>query len=707
MSKRKEIANEVFSIYNGCHEKMEDFFNNIEIFRQMYRAESSKDEKYDWEYSLIDPKVFPLIRTNLSRLNPIDNKILLRATSEKYDQWRKVNQSLINWEIGEMDYDMTIYRTMFAGLMTGLGYARSRWLFKPAKVIKYRNASGIVVKKNFSDVENRATLDFVKTTNVVVPDRNIACLSLQPYVVERINYRLGDLEDENAALRAYGKRPKWNEKKLLEFREKSGWYKKDENYEYSRFESQAELDADAFIRARNITCLKFQSIDGDLFIVPFEDGENASDLLNTKWYQDNPYWCDGYDLIDFHPFPEDENYTSMGIVQPVKDLQIAASDILNNFLTSAKQATNNMWIAGSAAQQTPDWQFVSRPNGIIRVVGDINQIAPVSQKDTSQAALSMRKELDSSFETATGFSSLYQSGASGSTNISRTATGAKIIDQNLDQNVQLIVNLFGVQVMQKIGDRFMNLNSQFITDEQIINITGALGNSEFVHVDPEVVTANYKVQALPDKIVKTAPTVKQASLLNLINQVTQFDGKYINMRPVIQATINTFNELDGVEDLYPDPELQAEEALRLADQGIVADTHATQDHKQIIAIVQKKLLDSPEQFSQIAMQAIKEYIEDQKRWLDAQDPNLLNKIQGNAQAELVQEAGAGAGLNNQSQQVLNAALTGQGQDQDGGGTKLPMDENALMSSLSQKGQPASPMASMPIQIPNQDAGAMI
>lgn len=708
MSKRKSIANEIQSIYNGCHDEMQDWFDNIEIYRQMYQAEASQDDSYEWEYTLIDPKIFPLIRTNLARLNPIDNKLLLQATQEKYEQYRKVNQALINWEIGEMDYDMTIYRTMFAGLMTGIGYSRARWLFKPAKKIKYTNGDGVAVFKNFSDVENRATLDFVKTTDVVIPDRNIAILAQQPYVVERINYRLGDLEDENEALRAHGKKPKWNEKLLSQIREKTGYYKKDDNYEYTRYENESELKVDAFVRSRNITCYKYQDLDGNLYIVPLE---NTDDLLNTKWYQENPYWFDGYDLIDFHPFPEDENYLSMGIVQPVKDLQIAASDILNNYLTAAKQSTNNMWLAGSAAQQTPDWQFVSRPDGVIRVVGDVNQIVPVQKQDTSQSALTMRRELENSFETATSFSSLYQSGASGATNISRTATGAKIIDQNLDQNVQLIVNLFGAQVMQKIGERFMCLNSQFITEEQVINVTGTLGNDDFIKVSPEEITANYKVKALPEKIVKTAPQLKQASLLNLIQQVAPFDGKYVNMKPIIQATLNTYNELDGVEDLYPDPEADADDAIRLARKGVIAQTFVNQDHRMIISIIQKQMLEMPEMMEdETTMNTLMQYIEDQKRWLDATDPQLLQKIQGEAQKELVQQEALNAGLAQGDTAALMNAIPGAEQGgqapvpgQGAGGQRLPMSEDALNSSLEQMGQPANPLAGQPVPMPDPNA----
>jgi hypothetical protein len=42
----------------------------LEINRNLYKNIIQVDENYEWEYSLSDPHVFPMIRNYLSRANP-------------------------------------------------------------------------------------------------------------------------------------------------------------------------------------------------------------------------------------------------------------------------------------------------------------------------------------------------------------------------------------------------------------------------------------------------------------------------------------------------------------------------------------------------------------------------------------------------------------------------------------------------------------
>lgn len=608
MSENKKIGNLIKSRWTTLSTSHRDVLDRNATYTDMYKSILNFDESYPWDYKIVDPAIFQLVRTMMSRLNPDNARINLLARNEFASEFRERNQHVINWEMSEMKKTMVFYNCILRGLIAGRSYLSTGWMFQPAVKIQ----SDIKGKEEFvlRDIVNRAVAKNIRFDDILVPNRNLPDIQEQPYIIEHIAMRYGDMLDDNKA------REMWIPEQLALIKKKKLFLSKiDGGFDLPTDSSYGKLDEDQYIRNQYVGLLKMSTKDNDVFYTFDEKGSDEIINVDTT----NPYWHGHYPYLSFAPFPMDDEFYSQGIVQPLEDLEIALTSSLNQYLTNARKAGNPMWIAGASASQTPDWQFVNRPDGVIRVAGDANQIRQAPISDTSQLMNALRGELGILFEKSSSISSLYSSGVSTSTTsqVNKTATGAKVVDANIDLNMQMVVALFGNQILAGIGEHFLELNAQYITEEQEIRITGEKKGG-FIRIKPEEITANFDVIANPDTITKTSPTVRQASLLNLKSTVDAEKKVQIDSRPIWKAIFASYPEIEEIdEDIIIDPEVEAGEAIEAILRGIEPATNWNQNHKAIKKIIQFYTLSAQDSLSDEQVAMFAKYTDELTKWIDA------------------------------------------------------------------------------------------
>lgn len=622
MVNEKKIANIIFSRYGKLRTAQQEIFDDVEFYHQLYRSALDWDETYPWDYALTDPVVFQLLRNYLARLNPEGYKILLESRRSSAVNFRKQNQQFLDWEISEMNKTMTLIKLLFGGMLRGRAYAESGWKYEKAiKILageKDKNEREIIMR----DIVNRAEIKPIRFQDMFIPNHNIPEIEEQPYIIQRISKRFGEMLDDNESQ----DKEVWKQEYLDKIAKKRMFTNKiefgvdlpqDDDTKYMK-------NDDIFTRNQYVSLLKHTTKDGEVHYIMDENDEGW--ILNKD--TENQFWHGHYPYLSWTPFPEDDEFFSMGIVQPVADLAVAITSALNQFLTNSRKASNPMWLAGKDANKTPDWMFVNRPDGVVRINGDVGQIQQIRPVDTGKTMITARQELITAFERGTSMSSMYSSGVAGgsSPQINRTATGAKIIDQNIDQGLQLLITLFGAQMITKIGEHFLELNPQFVTEEQEVKIAGS-DREEFLTVKPEEITANFDVKVNPDTVMKVNPVVKQAQLLNLKSIIDEEKDIKIDKVPVWKNILQSFPEMDTADDILNDPEDIANEAIKsIMDTGFVPEVPHNIDHKTVIQIVQKHMMSMEHSDEQLAMFA--DYIDECKLWIEAGNPNLFTQPVG-------------------------------------------------------------------------------
>lgn len=630
-TKDEKYADIIRQRYNKAKELTEPVFEKVEINRNLYKGYMEIDSQYEWDYSLVDNQVFPLIRNYIARANPAMTKVRLEARKPEDFEKRQINQDFVNWEINELELTSLLTRGYFSNFIAGKAYYKSGWRYDPR----------VIVTKDGYNYEmrpliNRADLKFVRFNNILVPNRNIPTLMDQPYVLEVLQLRVGDMLKDNEI---YGY--EYWDKKFLAKLKKYGVTGKVLDYEADTVMDSDTMDEMTF-QSATFPAVCMHTLEGDVLYVPLTG--DTSQIINKN--RENPYWHGHYPYIDMTAFPEDDEYYAMSVVDAVGDLGIAGTEILNQILTNGRSSNNQMWITGASEATTPDWMFTWRPNGIIRTAGDPSGTIPVRTQDTTSSLLRIGQEISTKFERTGGISSLYSSGAP-SKSINQTARGAQIISQNIETNIQMILDLFGEQVLKRIGNDFCELNAQYVTEEQTFAITGKKGVRELVTIDPSVVSANFDVYTYPEAMVKQTPASRQASLQNTITvlQTVELQSKgavQMDLTPVVDALIDATPEMENVENVMTSIDEKSERDFAMLERGQMPEIKVRDSHKDLIMAISVKFEESGKQYLPEIEELFTKYIESHVRYLQASQ-EVQQMIVPPQQLGLVDPNGAGIG----------------------------------------------------------------
>ncbi len=607
-SKDKRYAEIVRQRYQKARDLFEPVADRVEVNRNLYKGYIDTTENYEWDYSLVDQQVFPLIRNYISRSNPAMTKVRLEARSAKDFERRKVNQDFLNWEINELPLSTLLTRGFFSNYIAGKAYYKSGWKYDPRVLIKNGK-----YEYEMRPLINRADLQFVPFNRILIPNRNIPTLKDQPYILETVQLKIGDMIKDNET---YGYEY-WDKEFIAKLR-KVGVTSKKLDYE-AEFITDSDTKDEIAFQSATFPAVCMETLEGDVIYVPLVDDMDI--IINKK--REKAYWKSGYNIIDMTAFPEDDEYYSMSVVDAVGDNQIAATEVLNQTLTNVRSLNNNMWVAGAGAANTPDWQFKQRPSGIIRTLGEAADIQPVRPNDATMSMLRLSQELNTKFERTGGISSLYSSGSANTQSVNQTARGAQIIDQNIETNIRMIVDLFGEQVLKEVGDHFLALNAQYVTEEQTFAVTGKKNVRELLTIGPDEISANFDVYTMAEAMIKQTPASRQASLQNTLTTLqgiqTQSQGAIqVDMTPIIEALIDATPDMENVEDVVTSIDEKGERDGAMLERGQMPEIKVRDPHLDLIQVVTIRFEDNQAMYTPEIQQLFQDYVEKHLRYIQSE-----------------------------------------------------------------------------------------
>lgn len=612
--KSKKYAEIITTRYNKARELCADVFDRVELNRNLYKGILTLDDTYEWDYSLVDQQVFPLIRNYIARSNPAMTKVRLEARNQGDFERRKINQDFVNWEIGELNLTTLLTRAFFSNYLAGKAYFKTGWKYDPRVVVERGEYS-----YEMRPLINRADLKFVRFNNILIPNRNIPDLQEQPYVLELMQLSPGEMIKDNES---YGY--EYWDKEFITWLRKNGVTSKALDYE-ADFVQDAETivkegdkndPREMAFRAATFPVVCMHTKEGEVFYKPLVD--EVDWIINKN--RENQYWHGHYPYLDMTAFPEDDEYFAMSVVDAVGDTQIASTEVLNQLLTNIRSLNNNMWITGAPSATTPDYMFKQRPSGIIRVAGDPGQVVPVRPQDATASMLRARQDLQTQFERTGGISSLYSSGA-GSKQVNQTARGAQIIDQNIEQNVQIIMDLFGEQVLKPLGDHFISLNAQYVTEEQTFAVTGKKGVRELISISSDQVSASFDVYTYPESMIKQTPASRQASLQNVIgvlNREVVPMGVVVDAIPVVEALLDSYPEMENIEDVVVSVDEKGKRDVQMLERGQMPEIKVRDPHMDLVQYATLHFEDFQDQYDEEIAGFFTQYVEKHMRYLQSE-----------------------------------------------------------------------------------------
>jgi len=196
----------------------------------------------------------------------------------------------------------------------------------------------------------------------------------------------------------------------------------------------------------------------------------------------------------------------------------------------------------------------------------------------------------------------------------------------------MIIDLFGEQVLKKLGEHFLEHNDQYATEEQTFSITGRRGIRELITIQPGEVTANFIVTVNKDKLQKQTPASRQASLQNTItilqNVETQSQGDVqVNLTPVVEALIDATPEMDSVDNIITSIDEKSEKDIAMIERNQLPEIKIRDQHEDLIVAV-NVYFGNIEKLPPETQEVLEKYVEKHLKYIQAeQELNMMKQPQ--------------------------------------------------------------------------------
>lgn len=195
-----------------------------------------------------------------------------------------------------------------------------------------------------------------------------------------------------------------------------------------------------------------------------------------------PYWHGKKPFVAYTPFPRNFEFYGIPLIKHIERIQFYMNEFVAQKFDNQVLELNQMIVVDPAAN-VDDWQLVWRPGGVIRAHPEY--IKPLPVGDVTSGIDDSLNYLNQVVQTTTGLSDYYTGGTNADQTENKTATGANLIEEQIQARVQEAVQVLEEQVIKEIGYQWHGLDAQFIKLPLVVRIIGDSGKPEFPLIMPE------------------------------------------------------------------------------------------------------------------------------------------------------------------------------------------------------------------------------
>lgn len=584
-------------------------FNNFARFKQHYKSKITDTQDYPWQNHLYDPQIFSIIRSSKSRLVGGVPAIQLQATTELSRTKTKQNQQIIDWEFNRPSFLKVYTRMVHSMLLYGKGIVMTGWNYLPELHVQEEDGEGnqIDSERKVRGEINHAEIKNIRITDWFVSNTNIPETQEQDWVMRRWYTTVATLRsiNEAAGYEMY-KNLDWIEKNAVTV------MREDYGNNTNIYANKKDDPASAVIEL-----LECWEKDKGIVTTKLRQSTDERAILRME---DNPFDHGKYPFVDATCYPEDDEYFSMGMIEPLEDLQISLNNILNQYHDSADQVLNNMWLVGNI--QVQDWELTWRPNGIIHAVGqDLTQLRQIKPMDTTKTAEAMMQFNKGELQSASGVSAMEEVGMPGAS--VRGASALQMAYNEIDQNLKFIQLNLEQGPIREIGEQFMYLNNQFLTEDQEIAITGTSRNT-VIKIKRDDISADFEVITIPDSSKPKNQTTRLQQLSAILAMADKEQTVKIDKNPIYQEYLRTAG-LTDLDSIIPnDMDTAIEENRIMIEEKRDVDVNWNDDHMTHIQAINFALLDKS--LPKATVSRLLKHRQTHLKWIRAKDPLVIEKL---------------------------------------------------------------------------------
>lgn len=253
----------------------------------------------------------------------------------------------------------------------------------------------------------------------------------------------------------------------------------------------------------------------------------------------NPYWHGKLPFVAASSQPDIRSFVGISEIEVIENIVRMIHKFENLRMRAAEFAVNPVlkMRRGMKSGHSIDWKpgaqlYLDRPDDIQTEIPNTNLQAGWNEV---QAYLGYMQQVS-------GVSPFIAGADPSVSGINQeTATGASILQA--EANKRLALKLLQMQVMYtKVAKFFVQLNQQFMTQDEMVRLAGAQGN-EWISVTPEQIAGEYDVRSTnsTESLAKTGEVQRMSDVLNTISQfngVQMMDGTVVDLKYPLKALID-------------------------------------------------------------------------------------------------------------------------------------------------------------------------
>jgi hypothetical protein len=321
---------------------------------------------------------------------------------------------------------------------------------------------------------------------------------------------------------------------------------------------------------------------------------NESIVLRDK---ENPFNHKKIPIVEAVDTKSIKELYGIGEIEPNRYLQAELNTNRNQRIENVKFAINNSYFYDQTAIDEED--FVDAPNAKIpvrnrgqRSLNDI--IYPVPKKGISRSAYTEEEVIKRDMQETTGVTQ-YVRGIqpSGSATATEITSLQKEANYRFKQKIRNIAT-----ALEKVGEMWIALNQQFVTEQQYIRIAGDRAQNlnfmqpqtygdtqmnktgfEFLQVAPEDIAGEYDIEVASTALEPLANKEARRQQLLQAFQMTAQAG--LSMPTLLKEILKTFDDITVMDKIVKDYEQQMQQRQQIEEQKFQAQNKGNPQSQQV------------------------------------------------------------------------------------------------------------------------------
>lgn len=442
----------VKSKYNDAYEYWRPLYDEFEKLEDMYwgKTTGSTIPEDKWKSKAVDNMAFEAVERMTSHLLGGDPKGRFVPVEPKDDYGALVNNALFNyqWSNPSLDMKRKIRNMGVQAGIFGVSFGLLDWKYeeRTRKRIEYGELEQVEIEEKYVYCDQ----PWFRSLYVYdcYPDPSAVDIDTMEYFIYDEYVTLDELKGRNK-----GKfKPYQNLGKLEEKLKEQNATQNEHRTNIDRGMDIGSKKGRTLVRTMLTRDKRIgYSPDANLVI---EDG-------------DNPYWHGDLSVHMLIDYSYENQLFGRGEIEPIKTMQRALNNVLNQRLDNVKLILNTGFKAKANAKYMSTWKM--RP-GWIAVVDEMDELQPFNIPDvTSGTFLQTQNYFKDSTYRVLGYTDFL---TRNETEGDKTATEirASVGEQNARMREK---EKYVDQFVVRLANQWMQLNQQFLTNEKIIRIVGA------------------------------------------------------------------------------------------------------------------------------------------------------------------------------------------------------------------------------------------